>query len=95
MKANKLFILGLLLSTLVFTNCDNKEEATTSNDEFSFGESVSRDFQGKIVDTNNNPLSNVEINMSGRTASTDSNGEFTLTNVNVRENFGVKLLIII
>jgi hypothetical protein len=87
MKANKLFILGLLLSTLVYTGCDNKEESTT-NDEFSFGESVSRDFQGKIVDSNNNPLSNVAIEMSGRTTSTDSNGEFTLTNVNVREHFG-------
>jgi hypothetical protein len=86
MKANKLFILGLLLSTLVYIGCDNKEDSS-SNEQFSFGQSVSRDFHGKIVDTNNNPLSNVAISMSGKSATTDSNGEFTLTNVNVKERF--------
>ncbi|WP_395043042.1 hypothetical protein [Flavobacterium sp.] len=85
MKTNKLLILALALVSLTFTNCDNKEQAATN--EFTFGNSVSRDFQGKIVDVNSNPIANVTISMNGQNVSTNTNGEFTLNSVSVKEHF--------
>ncbi len=85
MKTNKLLILGLALISLTFTNCDNKEQSTAS--EFTFGNSVTRDFQGKIVDVNKNPISNVAISMNGQNVTTNTNGVFTLSGVSVKEHF--------
>lgn len=87
MKTNKLLILGVALLTLVFTNCNTSEDSN-DNYTFNFGNTISSEFAGKIVDANNNPISGVAIEMSGKTATTAADGTFTLSNVAVKERFG-------
>lgn len=88
MKTNKLFILGLSVLSLLFTNCDNKEEATSSNQNgFNFGTIVARDFKGKIVDENNNPIANATVTLNGYEVTTNSSGIFSYVNANVKERF--------
>jgi phage tail tube protein FII len=86
MKLNKLLVLGVAALALVFTNCSKSEDAT-DNYSFNFGNATTGSFAGKIVDSNNNPVSGVEIAMSGLTTTTDSNGNFLLNNVTVKERF--------
>ncbi len=86
MKLNKLLVLGVAVLALVFTNCSKSEDAT-DNYSFNFGNATTGSFAGKIVDSNNNPVSGVEIAMSGLTTTTDSNGNFLLNNVTVKERF--------
>lgn len=86
MKLNKFLLLGFVLLALVFTNCNSNDE-TSDNYVFNFGNTITSDFSGKIVDINNNPVSGVAIEMSGKTATTDASGNFTITNVSVKERF--------
>ncbi|WP_298141109.1 hypothetical protein [Flavobacterium sp.] len=86
MKTNKLLFLGMAVLSLVFTNCDSKEE-TTKESEFTFGNVVSRDFKGKIVDINNNPIANATISLNGYEVTTNSSGIFSYVNANVKERF--------
>lgn len=92
MKTNKLLVLALLFSSIIFTNCDNKgtsTDATSATQEasFDFGNTVSRNFNGKIISENNTPIANVSVSIGSRTTITNSNGEFTLNNATVKENF--------
>ncbi|WP_395053608.1 hypothetical protein [Flavobacterium sp.] len=87
MKTNKLLILFVATLSLMLTNCSKSEDATPE-DVFTFGSAISSNFSGKIVDVNSQPISNVTIKMSGKTVTTDANGEFTLSNVSVLEHFG-------
>lgn len=87
MKTNKLFVLGLFVLSILFTNCDNKEEATSSQNEFNFGATVSRDFKGKIVDENNNPIANATVLLNGYEVITNSSGIFSYVNASVKERF--------
>lgn len=86
MKINKLFILAFALVGILFSSCDSRDEKEVSY-EFNFGSAVTRNFKGKIVDTNHNPVANATIKMGSLTTSTDANGQFTLTNVPVLERF--------
>lgn len=93
MKLNKLFILGLAFTTTLFFSCSKSEDASATevdpNVEYKFdlGKNVNRAFKGLIVDQNNAPLSGVTVKMSGKTATTNASGEFTLSNVPVKERF--------
>lgn len=89
MKTNKLFLLSFALLTLVFTGCTKSEETLSSTEDLTFtlGESVNKSFIGKIVDTNEQPLSNVTVSINGSTVTTNSAGEFTFSNVTVKERF--------
>ncbi len=89
MKLNKLSLLGFAFITMLFSNCskNNDETLTETNTKFDLGKTVSRAFKGIIVDQNNNALSNVSVKMNGKTATTDANGVFTLSNVSVLERF--------
>lgn len=91
MKLNKLSILGLALVTMFFSNCSKSDDDSTITTEteykFDLGKSVNRAFKGIVVDENNNALSGVTIKMSGKVATTDANGVFTLSNVSVKERF--------
>ena len=88
MNKNRLLILGIAVVSLLFTNCNKEEEAVVENTTFNFGQMVSRNFAGKVVDENNNPISNAVVSLSGQLTSTDANGSFSLQNVPVLERLG-------
>lgn len=88
MNKNRLLILGIAALSLVFTNCNKEEEAVIENTTFNFGQMVSRNFAGKVVDENNNPISNAVVSLSGQLTSTDASGSFSLQNVPVLERLG-------
>jgi hypothetical protein len=89
MKLKKLSLLGFALIAMLFSNCSKNEDTTIveTNAKFDLGKTVSRAFKGTIVDQNNAPLSNVTVRMNGKTATTDANGIFTISNVSVKERF--------
>ena len=86
MKTNKLLLLFVATISLMLTNCSKSEDS--SSDTYTFGNAITSNFSGKVLDVNSQPISNVTIAMSGLTVTTNSNGEFTLSNVNVNEHFG-------
>ena len=89
MKNSIIILLGLFI---LLSAC--RKEApiippTTPKTDFAenFGDFVARDFLGKIVDENRNPLEDVLITIAGLTVRTDENGFFILKETNVYENF--------
>ena len=89
MKKNKLFILVLLLSTFVFTSCDKNSDdnSSTSETAFNFGTPTFRNFSGTIISEDNTPLGNVVVKLGNRVVTTNANGQFTINNASVKENF--------
>jgi hypothetical protein len=93
----KIFKILLILALItVNTSCKNDDISTTppqgNNPDpttFSqnFGNEISRNFLGTVVDKNNNPIENVTITVGNSIASTDSNGVFIINNANVNERF--------
>lgn len=90
-------ILMLLLSLIVATSCQNDDDNTGSNnlqetipDSFSeyFGNEISRDFLGTVIDKNHNPIEGVSISIGSSTATTDSNGVFMINSATVNQRFG-------
>lgn len=90
-------ILMLLLSLLITTSCQKDdgnsgggEQQENIPDTFSeyFGNTISRDFLGNVIDVNKNPIEGVTITIGNATATTDSNGVFIINNANVKERFG-------
>ncbi|MFK7833513.1 MAG: hypothetical protein AB8B52_09565 [Winogradskyella sp.] len=89
-------ILFVLFALLTVTSCE-KDDGNSANpqqeiipDTFSeyFGNSISRDFLGNVIDINHNPIEGVTITIGNETATTDSNGIFILNDANVNERFG-------
>ena len=70
MKQFKIFF-ALVFVSLLFTNCDpNDSNSSSQNDTTfaeNFGASVSRDFIGQVVGTDNLPLQNVAIKIGTST----------------------------
>jgi hypothetical protein len=96
MKSKSLFKFLLAVSLIFFSSCDNEsfddrltENPTVTPSTFSeyFGNDISRDFMGKVVDINHNPIPNAEISIGGDTALTDNNGVFIIRDANVKERF--------
>lgn len=88
-------ILMLLFSLITITSCQKDDgnsggEQQNIPDEFSeyFGNQISRNFLGNVIDTNKNPIEGVTITIGNETATTDSNGVFVLSNTNINERFG-------
>ena len=90
-------ILMLLLSVMMITSCEKDDGNSTGGepqenipDTFSeyFGNDISRDFLGNVIDTDKNPIEGVTITIGNETTTTDSNGIFILNNANVKERFG-------
>jgi hypothetical protein len=89
-------ILMLLFSLITTTSCQKDDSSSSAPeqenipDTFSeyFGNPVSRNFLGNVIDTNKNPIEGVTITIGNETAITDSNGVFILNNANVNERFG-------
>ncbi|WP_296382542.1 hypothetical protein [Winogradskyella sp.] len=90
-------ILVLLLSALAVTSClkddgnpiggEQQENIPETFSEY-FGNTISRNFLGNVIDKNKNPIEGVTISIGNETATTDSNGVFIINNANVKERFG-------
>ncbi|MCF6133399.1 hypothetical protein [Flavobacterium wongokense] len=82
---------AVIFVSLLFTGCDPSENSTNlpNDDTFSenFGNEVSKDFIGQIVDTENHPLQNVSVKIGTSTAQTDANGIFIINGATVHERF--------
>ncbi len=90
-------ILMLLLSLFMVTSCqkddgdsEGGEQQENIPDTFSeyFGNEISRDFLGTVIDKNHIPIEGVTITIGNETATTDSNGVFILNSATVNERFG-------
>ncbi|APY08838.1 hypothetical protein BWZ20_11240 [Winogradskyella sp. J14-2] len=100
MKSIKNFpnlILILLFSLLAITSCQNDDDGIGNNDPqenipdtFSeyFGNDISRDFLGSVIDKNHNPIEGATITIGSETATTDSNGVFMINGATVKQRFG-------
>lgn len=83
----------LLFMVITFSACESNDDGNQNsgpNDEtFSqnFGNEVSRDFIGQVVDTNNNPIQGVTIKIGSSTTQTDVNGIFIINNADVFQRF--------
>jgi hypothetical protein len=88
MKKNRLLILAVAILALSFYGCSNSDDSSkTTEEQFTLGETVTRDFAGKIVDSNNNPISGAIVKIGGNIVETNAQGKFTLENVSVPSNF--------
>lgn len=89
-------ILVLLISLITVTSCERDdsnsggEQQENIPDTFSeyFGNQISRNFLGNIIDSNKNPIEGVTVSIGNETATTDSNGVFIINNADVNERFG-------
>jgi hypothetical protein len=99
MKVYKLpkLLLILLLPLITVTSCqkdesynDSEEQQENIPNSFSeyYGNQISRDFLGNIIDSNRNPIEGVTITIGSQTATTDTNGVFIINNASVNERFG-------
>ncbi|HIB37673.1 MAG TPA: carboxypeptidase regulatory-like domain-containing protein [Mesonia sp.] len=66
---------------------EDENEPVTIDLSENFGNEVSRNFIGQIVDGNQNPIPNVIIEIAEVSTTTDENGIFILNEANVYENF--------
>lgn len=90
------FILIILFSLLTITSCQKDdgnsggEQQEIIPDTFSeyFGNQISRNFLGNVIDINKNPIEGVTITIGNETAVTDSNGVFIINDADVNERFG-------
>jgi hypothetical protein len=90
------FIAVLLLSFMTILSCQKDDGNSTTPeqenipDSFSeyFGNQVSRNFLGTVINTSKNPIEGATITIGNQTATTDSNGVFMLNNASVNERFG-------
>jgi hypothetical protein len=83
-----LFCVVLVIS--LFGSCQSDDEiqqAEESAFEENFGSVISRDFIGRVVDLNDNPIQDVTITIGSSTVQTDENGVFILNNADVFEKF--------
>ncbi|WP_422105935.1 carboxypeptidase-like regulatory domain-containing protein [Winogradskyella sp.] len=92
---NLIFIL--LFSLLMTTSCEQddsnsggeqqQEDIPNSFSEY-FGNQISRDFLGTVIDKNHNPIDGVTITIGDETTTTDNNGVFIINDATVNERFG-------
>jgi len=87
----------LIALVLLLTSCQvddgvsgNGNQNENIPDSFTsyFGNAISRDFLGKVIDKNDNPIWGVTITIGNQTTETDVNGVFILRDANVYERFG-------
>ena len=97
MKSTKLPFELLLFVLFNLTSCNLDDGPYVNNDAqesipetFSeyFGNEISRDFLGTVVDQNNAPISGATVSINGQTTQTDINGIFILQDADVFERFG-------
>ena len=74
MKKTKL-ILGLLFAFIIISCDPNDSNVSSQNDDTfaeNFGSTVSKDFIGQVVDTDNHPIQNAEIKIGTSTVQTEA-----------------------
>lgn len=88
MISKRLLILVLFIPFL-FNSCSNDSgiDENSVDTPLNFGNEVSKNFTGQIVDESNNPVANVFITVGNKTANTDRNGVFIINNATVHEKF--------
>ena len=96
LKQLPILIVAVLFSLITITSCQ-KDDGNSGGEQqeiipetFSeyFGNQISRNFLGNVIDTNKNPIEGVTITIGNETATTDSNGIFILNNATVNQRFG-------
>lgn len=84
-------LLKLIITLTFISSCsdidDNFNDTSSNTFLENFGNEVSRDFMGEIVDENNNPIQNAQVSIGNLNANTDGNGVFIIKNAPVREKF--------
>ncbi|WP_411895796.1 carboxypeptidase-like regulatory domain-containing protein [Winogradskyella sp. A2] len=97
MKSTKTPFVLLLFAITYLTSCNLDDGPYLGNDTqesipetFSqyFGNDISRDFLGTVVDENNAPIAGATISVGGQVTQTDINGIFILQDADVYERFG-------
>lgn len=88
MISKRLLILVLFIPFL-FNSCSNDSgiDGNSVDTPLNFGNEVSKNFTGQIVDESNNPVANVAITVGNKSANTDINGVFIINNATVHEKF--------
>lgn len=95
MKNLNLLKFCLITLFFIFTACESEDidESILNNpnvpETFSqyFGNDISRDFMGRVIDVNDNPISGTTISIGSKSALTDNNGVFIIKEANVKERF--------
>ncbi|MEO1030223.1 MAG: carboxypeptidase-like regulatory domain-containing protein [Bacteroidota bacterium] len=97
MKPTKSYTVLLSIILLLFLSCqiddgisrggDSQDNIPNTFSEY-FGNEISRDFIGTVIDINHNPIEAVTITIGNETVITDSNGVFVINNATVNERFG-------
>lgn len=88
-------IYSILLLVLLMFSCkdetfiDIDDNNTTPESNFNFGNTVQRNFQGVVLDTNGNPVSGATVTIGSNTVQTNFKGFFTFKNASVKENFAL------
>jgi hypothetical protein len=83
---NTLFYLCISFCFIQFSCSEDDTIASDSSSQNSGvdqGSSVNRDFIGRVLDDNNNPLSNASVSIGTSTAFTDVNGRFIIDDATV------------
>ncbi|WP_299114399.1 carboxypeptidase-like regulatory domain-containing protein [uncultured Winogradskyella sp.] len=97
MKSTKIISTLLFIFLLLISSCQKDDDGSGGGerqenipDTFSeyFGNNISRDFLGNVIDTDHNPIEGVTITIGNQTAITDNNGVFIIRDANVNERFG-------
>ena len=97
MKPTKLFQLLIFVFLISNFSCQKDDGPSGNNNPqenipntFSeyFGNEISRDFLGTVIDKNHNPIEGVTITIGNETTTTDTNGVFIIRDANVNERFG-------
>ncbi|WP_299273889.1 carboxypeptidase-like regulatory domain-containing protein [uncultured Psychroserpens sp.] len=86
-------LIALFLTSCELDDSDSSGTLQSQNPDstaFSenFGDEISRNFLGTVVDINNIPISNVMITIGNSTATTDNNGVFIINSATVNQRFG-------
>ncbi|WP_422105937.1 carboxypeptidase-like regulatory domain-containing protein [Winogradskyella sp.] len=97
MKPTKSYTVLLSIILLLFLSCqiddgisrggDSQDNIPDTFSEY-FGNEISHDFIGTVIDINHNPIEAVTITIGNETVITDSNGVFVINNATVNERFG-------
>ncbi|MBT8325905.1 MAG: carboxypeptidase-like regulatory domain-containing protein [Winogradskyella sp.] len=94
----KRLVFWCLAVSFAFTSCQKDDGPSNNNpnnennipDTFSeyFGNQMTRDFVGTVINKNNEPIAGVTITIGNETEVTDDNGVFIIRNAAVNERFG-------